>query len=392
MFNSLSDMAVGRADHGILDSFVTRVYWPFIEPVLFPFFIFPKKLTWLTNFVFWHSFLLTAGTPLARIFRGHWMGVSSPQWLFNKIGLGALTEPEGLVHHDSLFVYKATPTVDKAFGLHAFFAILWLVSGYLQMGPIRVRSTAAHRRFGYFALMAFIGHMAGCLNNLFVDEAQHQTVAKMMLLSPVFLSITYFIRSFVSIKQKDIESHKDTAFLGFLYSIEGAGAIREVAQWQIWLKPYIAEVFQGPAACQALAGGRATNCVAAYCMRMLLVRWRTMYWVGAYAKTKHDLVFTKKFILEVMSSIAVGCVLVPAFSNPSFSDWINASPALSWALFLTYFTLTMIWYTCPSSGRRQKVGTHHSVRSTSIRNLTEPLPVLLSSRSVSFNMLDMKLD
>jgi hypothetical protein len=344
-----SRRSLQQQSHGFWDEIVVDLYRAYIEP-----FCFPKWATWpasstagFVSFVFWHSLVFTATTPLARLFRGRWMGVSSTQWVLNRLGLGWLTLRSGMAHDDSLFIYNTTKTVDKAFGLHAFFGLLWLISAYLQMGPIQVRSKALHRKFGYFASFALIGHILASLNNLYMDEAKHQPMAKMMLLSPVFLTITYFARSAVAIKNRDISGHTDNAILGFLYSIEGAGAIREVSQWQLWLKPWLREPFQGPGDCQSLAGGMATHCVTTYCMRMLFVRWFTLWWIGLYGKVKHDMVFTKMYVLEVMATICTSILTAVALSTPSFADWINSGPAISWALFLTYQVLTVAYYVLP---------------------------------------------
>jgi len=275
------------------------------------------------------------------------MGVSSCQWILNQFGLGWLTLRTGMAHDDSLFVYETTKTVDKAFGLHAFFGLFWLCSAYLQMGPIQVRSKAVHRKFGYLALFALLGHILASLNNLYVDEAKHQSLSKMMLLSPIFLTVTFFARSFVCIMRRDLSNHVDSAILGFLYSIEGAGQIREVSQWQLLLKPWVGEQFQGPGDCQSLAGGRATNCVTTYCTRMLIVRLFTLYWIGWYAKLKRDKVFTKKYVQELTATICSSILITVAVSTPSFADWINSDPTTSWALFLTYQVLTLAYYVLP---------------------------------------------
>jgi len=274
------------------------------------------------------------------------MTVSTLHWMLSRVGLSWLC-PEGLAYGDTVFVYEKSPTVDKAFGLHAFFGMLWLLCAYLQMGPIVYRSKKWHRVFGSFALAAFMGHIFASLNNLLVDEAKHHPFAKMMLLSPVVMSVTYFTRSMMFIKNGDKENHIDNAIIGFLYSIEGAGQIREVALWQLVLKPWIPEQFQGPLDCQGLAGGRATHCVSTYCTRMLFVRLFTVMWVGIFARTKNNPTFTKKFVHELAFTIVSILIQLLLVAEPSFVNWINSAPTFCWTLALTYFMLMMAFYMVP---------------------------------------------
>jgi len=101
---------------------------------------------------------------------------------------------------------------------------------------------------------------------------------------------------------------------------------------------------------------------------MLFTRWITVYWVGLYAKVKHDMVFTKVFVLELIATISVSIVLVPTFSDPRFADWINSGPTIGWALVLIYWVLTMVYYSLPLF----QAGGQEVVRIQSRHNFSNP--------------------
>ena len=75
-----------------------------------------------------------------------------------------------------MFLYRGegeNPGIDRAFGLHALYGILWVVFAFLQMVPIRKASLDLHRSFGYIASATFFLHMWAAINNLFFDDGRH---------------------------------------------------------------------------------------------------------------------------------------------------------------------------------------------------------------------------
>ena len=65
------------------------------------------------------------------------------------------------------------PGFDLSLGAHAFFGLLWLVLGFLQIVPVRKAGLHLHRKFGYLAIAAFFMHMWASIYHLLFDEAQH---------------------------------------------------------------------------------------------------------------------------------------------------------------------------------------------------------------------------
>ena len=77
---------------------------------------------------------------------------------------------------DSVFLYQdedENPGIDRTFGLHALFGILWVVFAFLQIVPIRKASLDLHRSFGYIAIATFFLHMWAAINSLFFDDGRH---------------------------------------------------------------------------------------------------------------------------------------------------------------------------------------------------------------------------
>ena len=275
-----------------------------MKDYIFP--LVPKSVGSFVTYLFWHSLFFTASTPLARIFRGRWMGVASIQTVVNNVpGLdnavvrSIVGTSNATIYGDAQFLYadeKDAPGIDRAFGLHAFFGLLWLLFAFLQMVPIRKINLAMHGKFGYITIAVFLGHMLAALNNLIFDEAKHSAVNRIGLGSLTFVSSTYMVLSILAAKNHDIPTHTDYAIRCFLYSIEGAGTIRQVAYMQWLLAPYVPSIFAGPGECQLLHMGQATNCVVPYFIRGIFVRLLTLYYIGLYEHSKKKTSNFKKII------------------------------------------------------------------------------------------------
>lgn len=240
------------------------------------------------------------------------MGVSSLAWLLTKMGILDRDIPYG----DSTFVYKTTPSIDRSFALHAGCGLLWIMAAFAQMVLVRRYKLAWHRKYGYAVLLVFFMHMGAALNCVFADEAKHHPLSKALLMSSAFSSITHMLRGIRDVARKDVESHEIHSVVAFLYSIEGAGTIRTVAHLQLFMKSSLPSVFHGPTDCQAIYSGQAAQCVAEYCIRMLLVRALTYYWIGMYArcsKTRRAFVFST--LLENILTTSIGALFGMLLSN-----------------------------------------------------------------------------
>ena len=58
------------------------------------------------------------------------------------------------LYSDATFLYRdesENPGIDRAFALHAFYGILWVLVAFLQMVPVRKASLDLHRSFGYIS-------------------------------------------------------------------------------------------------------------------------------------------------------------------------------------------------------------------------------------------------
>jgi len=272
----------------------------------------PMNTAKFITFLFWHSMVMTIGTPIARICRGHWMGVSSLAWLLNRIGVLRREIPFG----DSLFVYRNTAGIDRSFALHAACGLLWLLVAFAQMVLVRRYKVVWHRKYGYAAIFVFFMHTAACLNVLFADEAKHHPLSKTLLMSAAFSSIIHMLRSIRGAVCGDVVGHEANSVVAFLYSIEGAGTIRTVQHLQLLFKSVLPSVFCGPGDCQAHHNGEAGQCVASYCVRLVLTRVMTYYWIGMYARyTKTRRGFVVSVLSESILTTSISAAFAMAIAN-----------------------------------------------------------------------------
>ena len=272
---------------------------PAIKKIIFP--VVPKNVESFVTYLFWHSLFLTASTPLARIVRGRWMGVASLQTLVNQVPF--LPKTNATIYGDAEFVYKSeedSPGIDAHFGLHAGFGILWLLVAFAQMGPLRRLSLVVHRKFGLVAILVFCGHMLASLNNLIFDEAKHHWINRTELGSLTFVSTAYMLLSMKAIWNGRISDHQDYAVRCFLYSIEGAGTIRQVAYIQSLASPFVPSLVSGPGDCQAIHFGEATHCFKQYLVRRIFVRILTFYYICVYTIYKKESNYSEVLVKETL--------------------------------------------------------------------------------------------
>ena len=165
-----------------------------------------KTGTRFLTILFVHSLFLTVAMPLNRIVHGRWMGGSNifaimanfmrmlgssscitPEkytegWIPNWHCIGVVTQTckdgdgNATNYADAVFLYadeEESPGIDITFSTHIFFALLWVLVGYLQMVPIRTHSIKVHRLFGYIAIAVHLTYIVTTLNILFFDEANN---------------------------------------------------------------------------------------------------------------------------------------------------------------------------------------------------------------------------
>lgn len=270
----------------------------------------PKSVEAFIAGLFWHSMAMTATTPLERM-RKQWQGILTLPWLLNRVGVRS---PSGQEWEEAYLVYPeeaAAPGIDKTFGLHAFFGMLWIIAAYVQMVHVkRWGGASLHRKSGYITALAFLAHMTFSVNILCQDIMKNSMMVKVMLASVVTISSTYFFQAMKFAVAKRIQLHTDCMVRCFLYSIEGAGTIRTVG-WIMWLGGY------GPTFCQAQHGAMNTQCFWPYVSRLLWIRVLTVYWLGCYARLRGDPVFTRMYMTEVKLTAVVSLVgLLAAWIAP----------------------------------------------------------------------------
>ena len=261
-----------------------------------------QKTEQFINQLFWHSMLMTLTIPLARLTRGRWSSVSFLYWgvlvfswlYYWKIDLSVTDDSEEPLIDES-FVYKTenkVKGVDSAFGFHAFSGLLWILTAWVQMSLLKT-SKRWHRIFGMFAIVSFVMHMAGSLNNLYFDYMKHTPLPKWLLAMACMDSIVSMVAAMMHAKRKNFAGHRDAMIRCFIYSIEGAGTIRTVGTLQAFLG-------LGPTDCQVFWNGTASNCLYSYTWRLLLTRYLSLSYLGLYTIHRNEKHFLKNYLLEVL--------------------------------------------------------------------------------------------
>jgi len=207
--------------------------------------------------------------------------------------------------------------IDLGFGLHAGCGMVWLVCAYIQIVHTRRMGRRAHKIFGYISMLAFLSHVGASCFTLYTDVVRHKTLPRMLLIGSSFSSVNYMVQAMCLTRKRPqgwVTKHKDLIFLCFIYSIQGAGTIRAIAQVQMWLHC-------GPVVCQAAHGGMATECMWAYTFRMFWISVYTMYIRAIYVKLSKDTDLTVDFLRDLRSS-CVAWIGLLAFSWVPYSETI----------------------------------------------------------------------
>lgn len=176
------------------DSRLTRVLFPLIPGS-------PEKMV---QFLFWHSICLTATTPLSRMLKTSWDGKLIVQSILNLLGIPHLVM--GRPAEDSCLKYPESDKIDRAFGPHAFFGLLWIVAAYMHI--CQKHDGVPKRVLGHVATAAFVLHMAFAAQTLIIDPMEHHPLNWMFLLSDLTVSSAFFALGMEAIaKRNAIDYH-----------------------------------------------------------------------------------------------------------------------------------------------------------------------------------------
>jgi len=281
----------------------TTSFFQYTVSMAFP--IIPTSRESFVSFLFWHSIVMTAGTPLSRIFTKSWDGKLPISTVMNFLGISQYVM--GKTAQETYLKYPPSPKTDRAFGPHALFGFLWIFAAYLHICHARkLQAAAAKRGLALFTTLAFMLHMGCSLNCLIIDQMEHHPLNWVFLFSNITVSSAYFVLGVYAAIKRDVDAHKDAMIICFLYSIEGAGTIRTVGS--------ILHLFNmGPTFCQQVHGGLATACVFPYVQRLIGIRLLTTYYHGVYAKMRGDMDTWKMFKMQAASTISVGLSVILFF-------------------------------------------------------------------------------
>lgn len=238
---------------------------------------------WLRRWLWWitlHSLLSTMVTPLARLELGKWVG-TSPIMYMNAVRSPIYTEKmhspvRGFVTVVDMYPSDAEKMgMDLFFGCHAFFAMLWLIVGYVQM----VAETPRHKAFAKLATLSFALHIVASLAILAHDAPRHVPLNKGKLLEVTVSSTVCFVRGVWHATRGRPREHRQWMVACFILSIEGAGTIRSVNLYMEAVNSMLSyrlrrRLTMSPAACAYVA--RTTQwglqCAAPNFVRSVLTR------------------------------------------------------------------------------------------------------------------------
>ena len=288
--------------------------WDTLKGYVFPF--IPSSPESYISMQFWHSILVTATTPLHRYLTGKWAGIATISWLIQVCAPTWLSSK--VLSYGSAIPYQATgKQIDRAFGLHALFSILWLVLAYIQIVHTKkVKNVTIHKYLGYVTTFAFIGHSLCVLHNVYADVVHHTSIVKLMFIATILSHFSQFVRAIAYVVKKShhrdwYSKHQDEMVLLFLGSMVGAGPIRTVSEIQYFMGV-------GCAICQIQHGGYADNCQLEYMNRLVLVGLWCLYMKGVYVASRNSNKLTLTYIKRdaiPMILIAIGvigfCTSVP---------------------------------------------------------------------------------
>ena len=294
--------------------------WDTFKSFLFPF--IPSGPESYISMQFWHSILVTGTTPLHRYLTGKWAGIATMSWLLEACTPTWISSK--VLSYGSSIPYETTgKQIDRAFGLHALFSLLWLVLAYIQIVHTKkIHNVTVHKYLGYVTTIAFLGHSFCALHNIYADIVHHTSLVKLMFISAIFSHFSQFVRAIAYVIKKSeytnwYTKHQDEMVLLFLSSMVGAGPIRIVSEIQYFMGI-------GCAICQIQHGGYANNCQLEYVNRMILVGLWCLYMRGVYVASRNSKTLTLSFIKKDAIPIVLLAVILLAFCTyvPQANDII----------------------------------------------------------------------
>jgi len=224
--------------------------------------------------LYWWSFVVTSATPLARY-------VFSNQWYAVTIWGHVLPAYRGVAED---------PRKDRAFGLHALFALLWITMAYVEMCFL---SGSRHRLFGYLTAGALLLHSMASLLNLYEDIERHSLLNRLFLLLSLCSTVHRFVCAVAEAVRGNYSAHRVLMVRAFLSSLDGAGTIRTVAAVQMLFG-------FGPIHCECDHGEVGGHCDWTYCFRLLwVIALRHLQW-AVFAKLEHRRLL-RQLLAEVKS-------------------------------------------------------------------------------------------
>ena len=153
--------------------------------------------TWLSRWLSWitlHALVSTLATPLARLEFGKWIGSVTFMYVVGNFGAfqpffnDTLVSPlRGTQPVVDIYPASSRPGMDRYYGCHAFFALLWIVVAYVQM-TVTVTSRKRHSAWSRVAMLSFGAHMCASLAILHYDTLKATTFNKIKLLEVTILS------------------------------------------------------------------------------------------------------------------------------------------------------------------------------------------------------------
>ena len=165
-------------------------------------------------------------------------------------------------------------------------------------------------------------HMLAAVNNICFDYHQHQPLSKLLLILICVDSIVCIIVGTIRASAGDINGHIDAMVACYIFSTEGAGTIRVIANTQ--------EIFGlGPTNCPL----QAAECsyTYSYCWRLLWTRALSIYYLFLHTVTRND----KNLMMSFLVDFTTTSFYFWLFSNEQRLHSINRMLQVNTSLFFS---------------------------------------------------------
>ena len=121
-----------------------------------------------------------------------------------------------------------------------------------------------HKIFGYLTVLALILHSMGALLVLYEDVEEHTLFNKVLLFWSLFSTVSTVFQAIKEAINGNQTGHRVLMVKAFIYSLDGAGTIRTVANIQMVLRC-------GPIFCECDHGKVGGNCDWTYTWRLMWI-------------------------------------------------------------------------------------------------------------------------